>query len=388
MPTLHIVRKIDVQFPLVDEDGRIIRGGHLSKTIVGTDDGSIQKTAEKIIDDVNRSLTSYGHVQIPASSHLGNGGTKTTTTATTAAAAIPKSATPRSELDLHIHEQFHRKEKAAPTDDLKSVPHTEELVPAQQPELSLPTSLTSLRKYPSLCLKRPTIQMNADRKTHPPKGLSIASIPPPTQLTKNVVTQDGIVGNDYSIIGNAGASAQMATSNASSSMRAKRASFSVSSGRSHVGGISIESSRDNRASRLPPRKRLKYNYSDAIGLLMEEEKAALQKNNDASPRHTGEKTETPDRGAVGTQEECDMAAALMSLPSKTPSSPSNISSSTTTIADGASLLSSIHNMYAGRPTSSHNDSGAAVISPTSPTQPPLIFDIGAWFDQRQLGERA
>lgn len=376
MPTLHIVRKVEVQFPLVGEEGRFIRGGHCS----------VQKIAAAIIDDVDRSLSQ--HVHIPSGSHdshVGDDGTKTTYATT---AMHPSGTGTRPEPNPHNHEQIPWKEKAVPTAG-KPVPRIEESNPSQ-PESSLPASLTnSLRKYPSSCSKQSTAQTNTDRTT-----MSIASIIPPTRLAKNVVTQDGIVGNagaQMTLLPVAGTS----TSNASSSARAKRSSLSVLSGRSHPCDASIELSKDCRASHLPPRKRLKYNYIDALELLLHE-KAVPQKKKDIGPSHTTlpqfpvttpiPLSESPyhRRIAVCTEEECDMAAALMSLPSRTPSSPSNSSSpKSTAITDGASLLSSIHNC----PTGSDNNSGAASILPTSPTEPPLIFDNGAWFDQQQRGGR-
>lgn len=387
MPTLHIVRKVDIQFPLVDEEGRIIRGGHLRGKNVAADDGSVQKIAAAIIDDVDRSLSQ--HVHIPSGSHgshVGEDGTKTTTATI---AMDPNANGTRPEPNPHNHEQMPWKEKATAT-VAKSVPRIDETNPSQ-PEFSLPSSLTSsLRKYPSLFSKQSTVQTNTDRMVH------ITSIPPPTRPAKNIVTQDGIIGN-------AGAHTSMAllpaagTSNASSSARAKRASLGLLSDRSQPCDVSIELSKDNRASHLPPRKRLKYNYTDALELLMKDEKAVPQKKKDVGPSHTnlpqvpltrpiplGKSAGTPKRIAACTEEECDMAAALMSLPSRTPSSPSNSSSpKSTTITDGASLLSSIYN----RPTDTDNNSGTAPISPISPTQPRLIFDIGAWFDQQQPGRR-
>ena len=389
MPTLHIVRKVEVQFPLVDEEGRFIRGGHSSKQNAGAADCSVEKMAAAIIDDVDRSLSQHVHVHIPSGSHdshVGDDGTKTTTATT---AMHPNDTGTQRKPNTCNHEQIPWKEAG------KSVPRIEESNPSQ-PESSLPTtSLTSLRKYPSLCSKQPAVQTNTD-DTVP---IAAGSIPPPTRLAKNVVTQDGIVGN-------AGAKMVLlpaaGTSNASCAARAKRASFSALSGRIHPCDASNYLGSDDRASHLPPRKRLKYNnYIDALELLMKEKKAVPQKKKDIGPSHTtlpqfpvtapiplSESTETPRRIAVCTEEECDMAAALMSLPSRTPSSPSNSSSpKSTTITDGASLLSSIHNMSAGRPTGTDNNSGAAPISPASPTQPPLIFDIGAWFDQHQSGGR-
>ena len=393
MPTLHIVRKVEVQFPLVDEEGRFIRGGHSSKQNAGAADCSVEKMAAAIMDDVGRSLSQ--HVHIPSGSHdshVGDDGTKTTTATT---AMHPNDTGTRPKPNPCNHEQIPWKDKAVPAAG-KSVPRIEEF-DSSQPESSLPTttSLTSLRKYPSLCSKQQAVQTNTD-DTVP---IATGSFPPPTRLTKNVVTQDGIVGN-------AGAKMVLLpaadTSNASCSARAKRASFSALSGRIHPCDASNDLGSDDRASHLPPRKRLKCNnYTDALELLMKDKKAMPLKKKDICPIHTtlpqfpvttpillSESTETPRRIALCTEEECDMAAALMSLPIRTPSSPSNSSSpKSTTITDGASLLSSIHNMSASRPTGTDNNSGAAQISPASPTQPPLIFDIGAWFDQHQSGGR-
>lgn len=367
MPTLHIVRK--VRFPLID---------------AGTTDCSVQKIAAAIIDDVDRSLSQHV-VQIPSGSHdshVGDDGAKTTTSTTS---MYPSATDKRSKPNPCKHEPILWKEKTVATVS-KSVPRIEESNPSQpsQPESSLPTSL---RQYPSVS-SLPTSRRQYPSDHTVPISVATSGIPPPTRLTKNVVTQDD------GIVGSAGVQmTQMAlpaagTSKASSSARAKRASFDVSK----------ESSKDNRASHLPPRKRLKYNYIDALKLLTKDEKAVTQEKKDVGPSHTtlpqlpvatpislGESAETPKRIAVCTEEECDMAAALMSLPSKTPSSPGNSSSpKSTTITDGASLLSSIHIMSAGRPTGS---AAPTHVSPTSPTQPPLIFDIGAWFDQGQPGER-